>query len=483
VRERGVLLALGGLGLGIVAGERSGPGAATGLLVVALVAVGGAWIVSGRTRLALAVVGLALLGAAQTERALNGQTRSPLTAAIERRTTLTLSGVLVDDPQSGPFDTDAFVRVSTGSTHRIVYVVATGDDALRVRVLEAGDRVVLQGRLGPLHPNRFDGRARWRHAVGRLDRVQLLALEPARGALRLANGLRDVVLRGTAPLPPTPRALLAGFLLGDTRAVPDDVVLAYRNSGLSHLLAVSGENVAFTLALFGPLLRRLNLGPRTIAAVVIVLIFATMTRFEPSVLRASALSIVALGSSFVGRPASSVRALALAIIVLLALDPFLLHSVAFWLSCGASAGIATLSGPLRARLPGPMWLRSPLAVSLAAQVGVTPVLLATFGSVPVVTPLANLLAAPAAEAVGVYGMLASAIGGLGPGLAPVLQTPSAVLLAWVTIVARSGAAIGLDVDRRTAWLLLAAGCAAAAVVTIRRHRTLDARHPEAGTPG
>ena len=78
--------------------------------------------------------------------------------------------------------------------------------------------------------------------------------------LRVANGLRDVVLRGTAPLPPTPRALLAGFLLGDTRAVPDDVVAAYRDSGLSHLLAVSGENVAFTLALFGPLLRRLSLG-------------------------------------------------------------------------------------------------------------------------------------------------------------------------------------------------------------------------------
>ena len=95
------------------------------------------------------------------------------------------------------------------------------------------------------------------------------------------------MLRGTAPLRPTTRALLAGFLLGDTRAVPADVIAAYRGSGLSHLLAVSGENVAFTLALFGPLLRRLTLGPRTVAAVAIVLMFATMTRFEPSVLRAT----------------------------------------------------------------------------------------------------------------------------------------------------------------------------------------------------
>ena len=119
-----------------------------------------------------------------------------------------------------------------------------------------------------------------------------------------------------------------------------------------------------------------------------------------------------------------------------------------------------------------MWLRSPLAVSIAAQVGVTPVLLATFGTVPVVTPVANLLAAPAAEAVGVYGMLASAVGGLVPPLAPVLQQPSALLISWVTAVAAAGASIGLNLDRRTAWLLLAIGCAAAAAARVHRARTV-----------
>jgi hypothetical protein len=117
-----------------------------------------------------------------------------------------------------------------------------------------------------------------------------------------------------------------------------------------------------------------------------------------------------------------------------------------------------------------MWLRGPLAVSLAAQVGVTPVLLATFGTVPVVTPLANLLAAPAAEAVGVYGMLASALGGLVPRLAPILQTPSGALIAWVTTVARAGAGVGLELDRRGAWLVLATTCAVAAAVAVRRVR-------------
>ena len=471
MNELGVLLALAGLIGGILTGEHGAPHAVTGVLIVGGLALGAAWFVAGRARVAVAVLALALIGGAQTQRALDGLVHSSFADGIQREEPVTLTGVLADDPQSGRFDTDAFVRVPAAGGHRIVFAVATGDDALRMRVLEAGDRVVLTGRLGPLHPTRFDERARWRHAIGRLNRTQVLALAPARGAVHVANRLRDVVLRGTAPLRPTTRALLAGFLLGDTRAVPDDVVAAYRGSGLSHLLAVSGENVAFTLALFGPLLRRLALGPRTVAAIAIVLLFATMTRFEPSVLRATALAVVALGSSFVGRPASSLRALGLAVIVLLVIDPFLLHSVAFLLSCGASAGIAVLSGPIRARLRGPAWLRDPLAVSLAAQVGVTPVLLATFGTVPVVTPLANLLAAPAAEAVGVYGMLASAVGGVVPALAPVLQQPSAVLIAWITAVARAGAAPGLDLDRRGALLALAGGAAFAATLLVVRRRS------------
>jgi competence protein ComEC len=467
--EIGICLALGGLLVGIFAGEHAGPQPATFVLIAGVVALGAAWFVGGRARVAVAVLALALVGCAQMQRALDGQVRSPLSAALAREEPETVTGVLVNDPQSGRFDTDAFVRVTTPGGRRTLFAVAGGDDALRLRVLEAGDRVVLSGRLGPFHPTGFDDRARWRHAIGRLNRTKVLAFAPARGAVALANSLRAVVLRGTAPLHPATRALLSGFLLGDTRAVPDDLVVAYRGSGLSHLLAVSGENVAFTLALFGPLLRRLSLGSRTVGAVAIVLLFATMTRFEPSVLRASALAIVALGSSFVGRPASSVRALALAVIALLTFDPFLAHSVAFWLSCGASAGIATLSPRIRATVPGPAWLRDPLAVSLAAQAGVTPVLLATFGSVPVVTPLANLFAAPAAEAVGVYGMLASAVGGVVPAVAPVLQQPSAVLIAWITTVARAGAAIGVDMDRAAALLTLATAAAvAAAVVALSR---------------
>ena len=68
------------------------------------------------------------------------------------------------------------------------------------------------------------------------------------------------------PLDATHARSLAGFLLGDTRGIPADVIDDYRDSGLSHLLAVSGANVAFVLVVFAPLLRRLSLVRRTAAA-------------------------------------------------------------------------------------------------------------------------------------------------------------------------------------------------------------------------
>jgi competence protein ComEC len=149
--------------------------------------------------------------------------------------------------------------------------------------------------------------------------------------------------------------------------------------------------------------------------------------------------------------------LLLAVIVVLLCDPFLVHSVGFLLSAAASAGLALAARPLGDRLPGPRWCVEPLATSLAAQLGVTPVLLAAFGTVPVVTPLANLLAAPAASVLGTYGFVASAVAGVAPNFGPLLHQPSALLIGWVSTVAERGAAVPLGLDRRGALAVVAVG--------------------------
>jgi competence protein ComEC len=469
------VVTLGALIGGLLVGQHTSRGVAAGALIAGAAGVGAAWFTHSRRRTALAAVACGLLGCAVMGRALDGQARSPLGAAIAHRESTTVGGVATEDPSGPQYQASVLVRIGTpAGGHRTVLARATGDDVAALRVIEAGDRVVLQGRLAPLGSGAFDDRARWRHAVGVLDGAEVVGLARPRGLLALADAMRAVILRGTRPLAPTTRALVAGFLLGDTRGIPPEVIGDYRASGLSHLLAVSGENVAFVMALAAPLLRRLRLGPRTATALAFVLVFAAMTRFEPSVLRASAMAAITLLATLSGRPASSLRVLVYAVIALLLVDPFLLHSVAFALSCGASAGIALLSGPVGARLPGPRWVREPLAVSIAAQLGVLPVLLWVFGTFPLVTPVSNLVAAPAAELLGVYGFFASAVGGLVPPLAPFLQQPTALLVTWISTVARAGAAVPFALDGRGALGLVAIVAAGSSVACLRvRHHAVS----------
>jgi competence protein ComEC len=465
------VLAVAGVIVGIVAGERAGGSAAGVAVVLGAAALGAAWFTRPPGRTVLAAVACALLGFAAMARALDGQSASPLHAAIDARTFVTVHGTVVNDPSGPAYEADVLVRVDLGGArHRTVLARATGTEVSALRVVEAGDRVALRGRLAPLGSGSFDDRARWRHAVGRLDQVELLSLRGPRGLFAAANGARALIFRGTKPLASTPSALVAGFLLGDTRAVPQPVIDAYRDAGLSHLLAVSGENVAFVMALAAPLLRRLRLAPRTACALAIVTVFAAMTRFEPSVLRAAAMAAITLLAMLGGRPVAGLRVLSYAVIALLLSDPFLAHSVAFALSCGASAGIACLSGPIGARLPGPRWVREPLAVSVGAQLGVLPVLLLVFGSFPLVTPVANVLAAPAAEVLGVYGCFACVASGIVPRLGPLLQQPTAFLIAWITAVARGGATVPFTLDRRGALGAVALVSSGASIACARGRR-------------
>ena len=232
---------------------RCGPGAGDTFLVLALVGLVAAWTLraSPRAALSVAAVAMVLLGTATEQRAEHGRVVSPLVAPMRRAETLDLTATLVDDPAGPQYATEALATVETvdgrGGGGRTALLRASGDEQSALRVLEAGDRVRLRGRAVPL--SGFSTRLRWRHAVGavEVERVEAVA-GPDAPWFVIANAARAVVLRGASTLPSTPRALLAGFVLGDTRAIPSDLVDDFRAAGLSHLLAVSGANVAFALA-------------------------------------------------------------------------------------------------------------------------------------------------------------------------------------------------------------------------------------------
>ncbi|HTL85445.1 MAG TPA: ComEC/Rec2 family competence protein [Acidimicrobiia bacterium] len=474
----GPVVALVAVLAGILAGERGFVPGAQSIVVLGIATLVAAWFTNDALRVVLTAAALALLGGVMMTRALDGQRVSSLNADIAGRAERTVHGTLTSDPASARFTVSVLLRANLpGGHHRTLVATADTLHASDLRVLQAGDVVTLTGRFAPLGRTPPDERARWKHAVARLEDARVDGLRSATTVNATANQLRAIILRGTRPLGAGQRALLAGFLLGDTRAIPADIDAAYRDAGLAHLLAVSGENVAFVLALIAPILRRLSLGARTSVAFGAVGLFAVMTRFEPSVLRASFMAAIAMLAVLAGRPTHRLRVLVYAALALLLVDPFLVHSVGFWLSCCASAGIALFEPAIVSRLPLPRGLAEPLAVSLAAQVGVMPVLLLEFGSFPLVTPLTNLAAAPAAALIGVYGLIASVTSGVVPPLGPVLQQPTSLLIGWVTAVARLGAAVTPTLDQRGALAVLAVIAFSASLACLRARRTVPVAPP------
>lgn len=402
---------------------------------------------------------LAALGSIAMARALAGLGGDPARLAAteaEGRVTLRLAA----DPQgrwAAIRVPGRLIQVEEGPARGSVLVVATKAAAERLRLLEAGESAALIGRFRPLEAR--ERRWRWRHVGAVLEADDLVGAGPAApGLLRGANALRHRVLAGGEGLGETDRALVAGFLVGDDRDLPARVAADFRASGLSHLLVVSGANVTLALALVAPLLHRFGLLGRFVGGVGVLILFCAITRFEPSVLRAAAMSGLALLATFLGRPAAGLRLLCLTVAGLVLFDPFLVHSLGFGLSCGASAGILLLAGPLARRLPGPRWIREPLGVTAAAQIGVAPVALPAFGHVPLAALPANVLAAPAAAALSVWGLgsgiAAGSLGVLtgpgGSGPFALVHVPTALLAGWIRTVARLAAQSPLTIGARPA---------------------------------
>lgn len=261
---------------------------------------------------------------------------------------------------------------------------------------------------------------------------------------RVANSLRRTIESGARSLTRDERSLYTGLVYGDDRYQSPLMLDDFDAAGLSHLVAVSGQNVAFALAIAGPALRRMGHRQRWVAIAALLVVFATMTRFEPSVMRAAVMAAIAATGSLIGTAVPSTRVLLLAGVGLLVWRPLLIHSVAFQLSVAASAGILAWSARLARAVPGPRVAAEAIAVTASAQLAVAPLLLWRFGGVPVAALPANLAAGPASGPVMMWGMTAGWVAGLVPEpISVLIHWPTRVGLAWIAGVARWSAGLAL----------------------------------------
>lgn len=265
----------------------------------------------------------------------------------------------------------------------------------------------------------------------------------------LALGHRDRIHdRAEAALgqgmPPREAELARGFVLGEDDRIDAVTVEDFRRAGLSHLLAVSGQNVALLGLLVMPLLALLGMPLRTrlVWVLAAIALYVPLAGGGPSLVRAGVMGALGLLATLAGRRSSRLYALAVAAVVTLAIDPGIGGDVGWQLSFAAVLGILALAAPLRgaivARIGAGSWrglLAEGAAVTIAATLATAPLIAFHFGAFSTLTLLANLLVLPAVAPAMWLGMLAS-IGAQVPGFpAAIPNALAAPLLAYIAQVA------------------------------------------------
>ena len=271
-----------------------------------------------------------------------------------------------------------------------------------------------------------------------------------------------------------------GLTIGDTSDLDERFLGLFRRAGLSHLLAVSGSNVAVVLASVGFLLRRSTLITRLLLAAGALSLFVLIVGPEPSVLRAATMGGIGLAALAWGKRPEPLQALGLTLAVLLLMRPGLLYSVGLHLSAAATAGIVLWAEPLARRLrvlPRPLALA--LGATLARAAAVAPIVLGVFGEASLVAPLANILAFPAVPPATVLGLAAGAVAAFSTPLGAACAHIAAPFTRWILVVGETlGEPQWASIEVGHAWGWYAAAPVLAAVV-----RTLVQRATMAGPGG
>ncbi|MDQ2690015.1 MAG: ComEC/Rec2 family competence protein, partial [Chloroflexota bacterium] len=284
----------------------------------------------------------------------------------------------------------------------------------------SGDRLLLRSEVELAED--FDGFAYreylGRQGIGGIARamsaeVVATASGPASAMAAIRNGL----LGGLNDLVPEPEAALgAGILLGVRASIAPEINDAFATAGLTHVVAISGWNIAIVAALVAAVVRPLSRRPGgrwTTAAVSAATVggYVVLTGASPSVTRAALMAGAMLVVRLGGSRAHASSALAMAALVMLLAAPPVLWDVGFQLSLLATAGLIWFGAPIERRLPAwPGWIREPVALTLAAQLTTLPVILVNFERLSLVAPVANVLVVPFVPVAMLFSAIAAVVG-------------------------------------------------------------------------
>ena len=418
-----------------------------GLVLPLAVAVG---LVLGRRRsarvLRTGAAAALVFGAVTTVAALRHDqlAGSPVARLAADGAVVSVTGTVTSDPRrtEGRFGDVVLTRLDVrevtgrGSTYALaVPVLVMADDDWGDVPL--GSTVRVTGRLSPADGDDLAA------VLGARGPPEVVAAPDLwwDGAAAVRSSIRDAV----AHLPDDQRALVPALVDGDDAGLDPGLADDFRTTGLTHLLAVSGTNLTLVVGFLLVLARWGGVRGRWLYVVGAAGIvgFVLLARTEPSVLRAAVMGTVALFAMGTNGRQRGTRALGVAVLALLLVEPGLAASVGFVLSVLATGGILLLAPGWRDAMARwlPRWAAEAVAIPAAAQLACTPVVAAISGQVSLVAVAANLVVAPVVGPATVLGLGGGLVGLLWDPGGRLLGTLAGWCVAWIVTVAEHGASL------------------------------------------
>ena len=207
--------------------------------------------------------------------------------------------------------------------------------------------------------------------------------------------------------------ILGGIVFGDDAVSPPAYIKnSFINSGLLHILAASGMNVAFIFMFWFYILRflRVPYKPRVLTGMLVVILYTLMTGLGPSVIRAAMMLLFVLAGKLIDRDAHSVSLLSFVAVLMLIYNPAYINDVSFQLSFLVTLGLLTTSNVISQKIEKvPNWLKATILIPIVAQIWVAPVQMFYFNTFSLYSVLANISTVSLLSVISFGGFVSSAI--------------------------------------------------------------------------
>jgi len=321
---------------------------------------------------------------------------------------------------------------------RIIYLVDNGgchienekilvyfDSKLDMHQVSAGSTLIVQKELQPIQNLKsvdfdFKSYCRLRHIYAQVflkkNELAIIGQEGEKTITTMLSAFRKKLMSIVKKQIPrkTESGFLEALLFGFTEDLDQDVLRSYEDTGVVHIIAISGLHLALICqllqrALLGPGRRKFSLWLKFSILIVTLWTYSIFSGSSPSVIRAAAMFTLVLFGRNIRRESPFYNTMAVSAFVLLCFDPNWLWDTGFQLSYSAILGLGLFSSPLESLIPlknkllVSVWKAT--SVSIAAQLFTTPISIYYFHRFPVYFLFANLMAVPMSSAILVVGIL------------------------------------------------------------------------------